>query len=398
MIKKIIVVALALLACAIAPFLIDEKGYILIAMGDLTYELTVVGALILLILASLVFVLAYWGIRLFLKYSKKGYQRLALGSKAKAKKEFQQGLACYLVGDYEQAEKSMSKCAISSEYANSAWLVAANSANQRNEVASLENHLASLSEHEAAEQNFSAETLLGACRLYIETKHYDKARLLIDKYHRLVGHDGRLQVVLAQLCLHEDNAEKAIDYLTLAKKDKALIKSDFGRSVLTILEESIYTKHFNALLTAGSVKDVAKAYKGLNRKDRQSEGIILAYAASLVENGLTQQLEDLVLPMIKKDASSTFIGRIKQLPLQKCDHLIFAVQKILQKQPDNPMWMSALAHLSLNCGDLDKAHKAFVALLKLEQNKDDLQTYAKLLEQMGEHQQANRVYQEILAS
>ncbi len=50
MIRIIIIALIFFAAVAIAPFLIDEKGYILIAMGDLTIESSVVTAGIMLVL------------------------------------------------------------------------------------------------------------------------------------------------------------------------------------------------------------------------------------------------------------------------------------------------------------------------------------------------------------
>ena len=48
--RLVVLILLFFAAVAISPLLINEKGYILIAMGDLTVESTVVTAVIMLIL------------------------------------------------------------------------------------------------------------------------------------------------------------------------------------------------------------------------------------------------------------------------------------------------------------------------------------------------------------
>ncbi|WOH36846.1 heme biosynthesis HemY N-terminal domain-containing protein [Thalassotalea fonticola] len=392
MIRSIIKLVLLLALIAIAPFLIDEKGYILIAMGDLTYELTVVSAILLMVLASFIFAFLFWGTRIGFKFSSSAWRKLAFSNRAKAKREFQKGLGAYLLEDYKQAEALMAKCAEHTDMANSAWLVAASSANKLGESAKTANYLQFIAEHPQAQENFSFETLLVAGRLNLDDKQFSKARALLNENHKLIGHDGRLLGLDIEINIHEDKFEQATALLQIARKDKNLDKEK-----ITDWEVRAFTGYFSELIAKSSVDAVAKYYKALSRKERQSEGIVLAYAHCLVANGLVTNLENLVLPLIKKDASLSFINAVKQLPIQNSEHIIFAVQKILQKQPENILWLSALAHLCVANKEYDKAHKAFTSLLKIEQASDDLQCYAKLLELMGEHQQANRVYQELIA-
>lgn len=391
MIKAILQLAFLLALIAVAPYLIDEKGYILIAMGDITYELTVVSAIIFLTMIVFVIAFIYWGTRLGFKISSLAWRKIAFSNKAKAKRDFQKGLGAYLLGDYPQAEKLMAGCAERSELANSAWLIAAASAKAQGNSAQTSNYLQYIAEHPEAQENFSFETLLVAGRLNLDDKQFTKARALLDENHKLIGHDGRLMGLDIEVCIHEGRFEQAIEQLKQVKKDKNISKNQ-----VTQWEVKAYAGHFQNLIHMGSVESVANYYKALARKDRQSEGVILAYADCLINNGLIKNLEDLLLPLIKKDASEHFINELKTMPITHGDHIIFAVQKILQKQPENTLWLSALAHLCMENKEYDKAHKAFTSLLKLAQHPDDLRGYATLLERMGEHQQANRVYQELL--
>lgn len=391
MIKAILQLVFLLALIAIAPYLIDEKGYILIAMGDITYELTVVSAIIFITMLAFIIAFVYWGLRLGFKISSLAWRKIAFSSKAKAKREFQKGLGAYLLGDYAQAEKLMAGCAERSELANSAWLIAAASAKEQGNAAQTSNYLQYIAEHPDAQENFSFETLLVAGRLNLDDKQFSKARTLLDENHKLIGHDGRLLGLDIEVCIHEGRFEQAIEQLKQARKDKTLNKNH-----VTQWEVRAYAGHFQNLIHKESVDAVAKYYKNLARKERQSEGIILAYADCLINNGLINNLEDLLLPLIKKDASEHFINELKTMPINHGEHIIFAVQKILQKQPENTFWLSALAHLCMANKEYDKSHKTFTSLLKLAQNQDDLRGYATLLERMGEHQQANRVYQELL--
>ncbi|WP_068544355.1 heme biosynthesis HemY N-terminal domain-containing protein [Thalassotalea crassostreae] len=393
MIRNIIKFVLVIALIALAPMLIDEKGYILIAMGDLTYELTVVSALVLLTLLAFVLMFLFWGTRIGFKFGSTTIKRFAFGNKTKAKRSFQQGIGAYLVGDYKHSQDLMSKCAEQSEMANSAWLVAAKSADELADTAQAQNFLQLINEHPKAQENFSFETLLVAGRIYLKQQQFAKLRALLDSNHRFINHDWRLLGLEVELLVSEQSYDKAFDNLKAIRKDK-----QHQAEQLSAWEHLAFTAYYQQLITAESVESVAKHYKGLGRKERQSEGITLAYAKVLANNGLQNQLEDLVLPLVKKGASASFINKIKTLPYVKSQHIIQVVQKLLQKDQENTLWLSALAHLCAGNNELEKAQKAFVSLLKLEQNKEDLEVYANVLVLMNEDQQAIRVYQEIMAN
>lgn len=393
MIRVFIKVIVLLLIIAIAPMLIGEKGYIIIGMDDVSYEMTIGAALTLLFFLIMIFGLVFISLRFGFKVSSKTWRKMAFTNKAKAKQQFQQALAAYLLEDYAKAEELMAKCAESSELANSAWLIAAFAAHKQGLTANAENYLQLLNEHPQAQHNFTFETLLAAGKLNLAEQQFSKTRALLDNNHKLLGHDARLSGLQIELCLHEQNFAKAIELLTDLTKDKTL-----AQDTVTQWRLQAFSGHFEHLVTTESISSVSKYFKSLSRKERQNEGIILAYANSLNAHGLTNQLEDLVLPCIKKDASPTFINMLKVLPIKNSQHLIASIQKILLKQSDNVIWLSALAHLCAANNEHDKAQKAFITLLKLQQNSDDLKRYAELLETMGEHQQANRVYQELLTS
>ncbi|NMP16062.1 heme biosynthesis HemY N-terminal domain-containing protein [Thalassotalea sp. Y01] len=389
--KKTLLVIAVLISIAIAPFLIDEKGYILIAMGDLTLEMTVVSALLMLVIAGFIGILIYWMVRLGFRLTSSTWRKMLFASKARAKREFQQGLGAFLLGDYQRAEKLLASSAENSELSNSAWLLAAKASHQIGDSASTQNFLQLVDEHPAAKQNFSFETLLLAARLQMQTGHLDKARRLLDDHHTLIGHDARLIALDCEVNIDLDKYDAAIEGLKRLRKQK-----NADADVLYTLEFDAYRGLYQQLARSKSIDAVGKHYKGLSRKEKQSEGLIIAYADTLMANGLTENFENLVLPRINAKSSASFINAVKQLPISNAQHIIDAIQKILQKDPQNIMWLSALAHICYADNQTEKAHKAFISLFKIEKHKDDLLTYAHLLEDMGEYQQANRVYQEIV--
>ncbi|MDN3652772.1 heme biosynthesis HemY N-terminal domain-containing protein [Thalassotalea ponticola] len=388
--KKILLVLALLTAIAVAPFLIDEKGYILIAMGNLTIEMTVVSALLMLVIGTIVGLLLISIIRFGWKMTSSTWRKLLFSNEAKANKAFQQGLGAYLLGDYQNAETLLANSAEKVQFSNTAWLFAAKSSDALNNNANTQNYLQLLVEHPDAKQDFSIESLLLTAKLQMQLGYFDKARQLLNDNHTLIGHDTRLIALDIDINTALDNYNAALDGLKRLRKRK-----DISTETLYELEYAAYKGLYDQLTRDKSIDAVSSHYQSLSRKEKQSEGVVLAYADTLIANGLSKDFEGLVLPHINRKSSTHFINALKTLPVRHAQHVIDSIQKLLQKNPDNPVWLSALAHLCYADKQIDKAQKAFVSLFKIRRDKADLLTYARLLEEQGEHQQANRIYREL---
>ncbi len=391
MFKVVLVFLLLLLVGSSAPFLIEDKGYVLISLGSYTYELTVVSLVVLLVMFLVVTGILIWGLKIGFKFGQVAWLKVLFSSKNKAIKNFQQGIAAYLIGDFARAEKLMANSADRCGMTNTALLIGAEASHKLNDTAKTENYLKRLESDEQAQKNFSFETLLAAGRLNLADKQFLKARTILDENHKLLGHDHRLQSLDIEVSIHEERFLPAIEALRKLRKNKHVNQQD-----LYDWEFRAFSGHFQTLIVETNVDAVVNFFDGLSRKEKRSEGIVLAYIHCLNEHGLTDKLEKVIIPLIKKGASPSFINRIKVLPMSHSQHSIDAVQRILLKDPHNVMWLSTLAHLCAENQDYDKAQKAFMALFKIEQNAYDLKRYARLLNDMGEFRQASEVYQKII--
>lgn len=393
MIRIIIIALLFFTVIAISPFLIDEKGYILIAMGNFTIESTVVTALIMLVLSFLGLLLLLKVFRGGLKFGSFTWNKLVFANRRKALREFNQGIAAYLLKDYSQAEQLMAKCAEASGQPKLAWLVAASAASKQSEninaPSNSAHYLKLISENGEHEQSVNLETVLITADLFMQHKAYHQAREVIDDNHKLIGHDARLLSLEINLCIVEQRNQAAADYLVSARKQK------------TITAQTIFTWEtlvFNALFSEKIVnvdqQNLHDYWQGLAKKVKQSEAVLMAYCQVLAENQLIEPLNKLLLPKLKKETSDTFIKGIRSLPTKNAAELITVVQKHLQKQPDSGKWLSILGHLACASEQWDMADKAFNALLNLTDSpydKQDLLAYTHSQQQQGNYQRANEL-------
>ena len=107
--RLLLLLLLIFAAVALSPILIDEKGYILIAMGDLTVESTVVTATIMLVLTFMALLIALKVFRGSLHFSFAAWNKIAFASRRRAMRDLNKGIAAYVLGDYKQIRTLISK-------------------------------------------------------------------------------------------------------------------------------------------------------------------------------------------------------------------------------------------------------------------------------------------------
>jgi len=397
--RLLVLLILFFAAVAISPMLINEKGYILIAMGDLTIESTVITACIMLIILFVALLILLKAFRGGLKLGLGTWDKLIFANRRKALRQFNQGIAAYALEDYAQAEKLLAKCADATQFQQTAYLLAASAAQKQALTSNSNHYLLALEDHGQTLKSVGLEGVLIKIKLLLAQDSYNKenlaqARILIDEHHKHIGHDARLLSLEIDLCLSESRFESAVDYLTSARKQKEIAQSSINN-----WEARAYYGAFNNLLIQKDNNSLTLYWKKLARKVKESEAVLFAYCLVLAEQNIVEPLNKILVKPLKKDASSSFLHQLRTLPLKQTDELIIIVQKHLHNDQQNPKWLSCLAHLALKGGQWQMAEKAFHSLLNLEGERYDqldLTAFAKTLEQQGEYQNANQLLHRIV--
>lgn len=391
MIRIIIGLVIFLAVMAISPYLIDEKGYILIAMGNYTIELTVLAAVIML---TLLFVSLMFGLKLLrggLNVSFGTWNKIVFAGQRRGIANFNKGLAAYMLEDYSQAEALFAKSAAPSKRKQSAYLLAASCSAKQGLNSNINHYLTLLEQETLKLSEVGLESVLINIKLLMNqnnTEAYVKARELIDENHKHIGHDNRLLALQIDLCLIEKRYEQAIQDLNAARKAKGITEE-----TIIAWEKSAYYGSFNDTIVQHDSQALFENWSGLNRKIKSRETVLLAYCKVLAEQEIIEPLNKLLIPLLKKSPSADFLKQIRHLPINHPDELIIIVQKQLNGNPHSAMWLSCLGHLASMSTQYAMAERAFGSLLKLEADnntspydKDDLQTLAQVQSKQGQYQ------------
>lgn len=382
-----------LAAVAIAPILIGEKGYILIAMGDVTIESTVVTASIMLGLSFITLLLILKLLRGGIKLSFFTWHKIAFAGQRRGLRNLNKGIAAYVLADYPKAEQLLAKAAEPSSFEHIAYLVAADAAQKQALKPNTEHYLKLLDNCENTLKEAGLDAIIIKVKLLIGQQNYQQAREVIDLHHKHIGHDFRLLALEIDLALIEKRFDYVIGQLDAAKKNKAL-----DANKLKQWQQQAFYGAFNQQITQHDQATLEQYWQQLSRKNKHTETVILCYCQVLAEQKIKQPLEKLLLPAIKKANNSDFIKAIRSLPIQQADNLLAAAQKHLHAEPHSPLWLSLVAHLAANNQQWQLAEKAFNSLVNLEgeqYDKLDLIKFAQVLEQQQHLEKANQVLKKL---
>ena len=400
MIRLIIIIALFFAVLALAPFLLEEPGYILISMGNHIVELTVYAAFFWISATLAILFLSYKFIRGGFNLSFKAWTTIAFASRRRGIANFNKGLTAYMLEDYQNAEQLFAKSAEPSKRQQSAYLLAA-AASAKQNVDANTNHYLDLLEKESTKKDAAdLASLIVKIKLLLNQQRddaYKKARAIIDENHKKIGHDTQLLALEIDLCLIEKRFEAAISWFASARKAK-----NIDDSKIVTWEETAYYGAFKNIFIKKDKQGLQDYWESLSRKVKQRDSVFFTYCKVLAEHNISEPLIKLLSPKLKKQPNKSFLQHLRTLTIRQSEPLITIVQKHLHNNKHSALWLSCLGHLSVMSEQWSMAEKSFRTLIQLEANKEekqydkeDLIAFAKALTADGQHQTANEVWVEV---
>ncbi|MFT6193414.1 MAG: HemY protein [Cognaticolwellia sp.] len=394
MIKVIIFIVFIIALVAAAPTLISDPGYMQISFGETVIESTVVAGVIMLTLIFITLLLSLKFFRGGLNFSFATWNKIAFASRRRPLKDFNKGIAAYVLGDYKQAEHLLVKSSAKpSSFEQIAYLVAADAAQKQALKPNTDHYLSLLEQTSSSLKDLGLETVLIKIKLLIGQHNYSRARIVIDQYHKHIGHDARLLSLEIELSLIEQRFDYVIKQLNTAEKQKSI-----SPNTITQWQQQAFYGAFNSQIKQHDNNFLMDYYQQLPKKVKQVETVVLAYCQVLAENQVNAPLAKLLLPIIKKGAAIHLLKAVRTLPITQADELMVAAQKHLHRTPKNALWLSLVAHFAKISQQWLLAEKAFNSLVNLEDkhyDKVDLLAFSQVLEHQGQLEKANQVLRKI---
>lgn len=300
MILSIIVLGLAML---LGPIIVNNPGYIMLVVGGVTIEATLVNMLILIALAGLALWLFTWVLKRLLNLRHLSFSFLRSRKTRRARRAFEQGMLAYARHDFV-------------------------SANQLFDIAQAEDELLKIKQTMAAYSAFFAG----------EVKKANQLAAQLDE------DDADSWVVVADLLVRQNNPQAAVSYLQ-PKVPQAPKHAKLGQVWLTALKAAeqwqllleqipqalklqwysktqwqqqrfeLYPYAVCGLSQQGLFDENQSWWTALPAKDRKSVAVVLGKAWALARQGQAEQAEQQILNSLALNDLAAAWPVLVQLPL-----------------------------------------------------------------------------------
>lgn len=328
---------IASITLALAPLVLDEKGYILISWNNTVIDGTLVSFGILLSVSFAVLYCLYKLISYL--WSLYGNTKFRFTSRSEKKKldNLQQGMWASLSGDHTTAAKLLSKSSVPNGWQGLSQATAAKAALAQGNKSQALDLLNNLDEQD---QKYAAQ-------LFVELEQVDVAQLLLAPVAKNKKSSSIELNLYSQLLIQQKKWSELSELFPQLEKKKVLNDDQW----LAILKS--YLSDIN-------IEEVKKRYNLLSRHLKALANNI--YLKALLALGESKDIETDLIKMLKKERYTELLDILAAANNYQCNKLQNLVQQALKKHPEQPELLLCLAYIAKAQQDNVLAAKVFKAV------------------------------------
>ena len=385
MIRLFLLLVIIGAAMVCGPLLAGNKGYVLIAIGDYTIEMTVISAGIL---ALLLYGVLWCTERLLLRlFHIKGSTRRWFSERRrrKARERTVAGTLALAEGQFQQAETLMRKSAPDSDQALLNYLSAAEAAQAQGQTERRDAYL-----QQAAEQHPRASLAVSLirARLLLRQKQYSEAETLLQSLDQAHPQHAVIQQLLKECYLALGHWSQLLALLPQLSKRKQLSADELQQ-----LQQQIYPPLFTERAASAGRDGVMALWQELPRALRQDATTQAAAAMALIGLGDEVQAQEILLDGVRRSLSPSLLAVVPQLQ-QPAPKLLAQLQKSEQSAEPSADLLQAIGILLLRQREMEQAQAYLERAVALQPQATAYRALAELMEQQRLFEKANFYYRQ----
>lgn len=386
MMKLLLTSLLVLIAAvALALFIKDDPGYVLIAMGSWSVETS----LALLVFALLLgFAALYYSIRFFVRLwavPKSVSHWRGRRKEQQAQKALTHGLVELAEGQWKQAERKVLKYAEKGESPMLNYLAAARAAQEQGAEDRRDRYLKLAHKNQP---NADVAVGLTQAELLLSEGKKEQALAALRRLHQLMPAHPQVLKPLAKLSREMAEWKSLLDLLPNLRKRKV-----FPVATLDSMAREAFTAR---LAESADVRELMTTWSSVPKALREEEGLLLVYLQRLQDFGEDAEGEPLLRGIIKRQRSEAMLrmyGLIKGADLAR--QLVQAEAFLAGYEQDATTLLTA-ARLCLRNGLWGKACRYLEASIGAQPSAEACAELGTLLDKLGDHAAALKCYRQAL--
>jgi HemY protein len=383
----LITVLIALvIAFGIAWGIHNYPGYVLIAVGKTTIEMTLwVGAFIFLLGFATV-LLTIWLLARSLRLPFATRNWLSGFGSRNANALYNRGLIAFSEGHWEKSRTALERAAKRSDHNLVHYLVAARASYRLNDEKSVEKFLQLA--HVSA-PNAHATIDITQAEMQLAAKHYEQALATILRLRKKLG---KQHPFVLELLVKTYRGLK--DYRHLEKLLPEVERgSGFSSDQYESLAIEVYQHRLQSIATSpGAIAGLQEQWAKLNKKQQSTAELVLSYCSFLGEAGAPEVAVNALQRYLRKnwdDEAIELYGRLPSADLQK---QLLVAEGWLKERNNNAVLLLSLARICMRLELWGKAREYYETSLRFTGNNEAYLELAQLSAALGDEEKSREYY------
>jgi HemY protein len=374
----------ALVAAGLIFLLWRGDGYLLIAYGTKTIEMTLWVAAFIAVLIYL----AFWFVRKLMlggaEMARRFREMFLFGSVERAQKRAATGMVDYLTGDWLEARKKLVRTLDKVEYPLANYIAAARSSFEMGDEAESDNIL----DKALTLANSELPVALTRARLHVQAGRYEEAIAILKPIDIKMPRQAAVLDLMHHIYIAQKNW-RALDALfPVMRKAKVLSNAEFD--ALEVAGE------VKSMLVAERLPALQKLWKSYSRSLQRSPLVVTAYAQALAENYQDQEAEVIVRKALNNQWHDPLVELYGRLQLKEIHSQIRTVESWLKSRPQDATLLLTMGRLMERNQQWELAREYFQRSLNQKQDLETTAELARLMTKLGDHKKSAEYYQQSL--
>lgn len=369
----------------------EDGGYLLIAVGTKTIEMSLWFAGLIIFLTIFLVWLCWWLISGGVTVARNLGDLLNFGGSERARKRTASGLIDFIEGNWLQAHKKLVRAAPKVDAPLINYLAAARSAwEMGNETEAY--RLLTLA-GEIPDSDLAVA--LTQAQIELRSQHYEQCLATLMQIKPRAPQNPVLLDLLRQVYLARQDWDGLQSIFDRLRNFKIGTPQELGQLELQLYSEQLKKSCENChkMLQAERLACLQAAWGKIPSSLQKNPQMVAAYARQLAFNFEDQEAELLIRKTMTREWHIDLVyiyGRIKGRDLRQ---QMRTAEDWLMKHPQDPTLFLTLGRISMRNELWGKARDYFKESLRIKRDPEVYAELARLLESMGEHQKSTDYYQ-----
>ncbi len=393
--RKLVTIALFIIATTALIFLLWQgDGYLLIAFGTKTIEMTLwVAAMMAVALYILL-----WLLRKVLASGAEMVRRFReiflFGSVERAQKRAANGMVDYLTGDWVEARKKLIRTLAKVEYPLANYIAAARSSYEMGD----EDEAKKILDMARKIANSELPIALTEARLHVQAGRYEEALTILKPIEIKMPRQAAVLDLMHHIYMAQKNWRALEELLPSMRKAKVLSVSEMEALELLLASEKIrdLSQKTQTLLIAERLPALQTLWKSFSRSLQKMPELIQVYAQALIENYQDQEAEVIVRKALGNQWYAPLVNLYGRLQVKEIHSQIRTTEGWLRTRPQDAELLLAHGRLMLRNQQWELAREYFQRSLQQQQSLEATVELARLMDKLGDHKKSADYYQQSL--